>query len=129
MKGLTERQEQILAFIQAHHRRKAYWPSIRETQEHFEFKSTNAVIGHLRALERKGFLSRVPGQARAYRMNAQSDNDPSEETFLSIPIYGSIAAGYPDGIETGGEIGRLQVDPGTYGLRSHRNAFALKVRG
>ncbi|MGF1453115.1 MAG: transcriptional repressor LexA [Opitutales bacterium] len=129
MKGLTTRQEEILSFIQGHHRREAYWPSIREIQESFGFRSTNAVIGHLRALERKGFISRVPGQARAYRMSPAFEAPANSGDVIDVPIYGAIAAGYPDGVETAGEIGRLQLDISTSGLRSVGNAFALKVRG
>jgi SOS-response transcriptional repressors (RecA-mediated autopeptidases) len=61
MKDLTKRQEEILSFIEHHEWRNGYWPSIREIQEKFGFKSTNAVMGHLRALERKAVLERIPG--------------------------------------------------------------------
>lgn len=131
MKELTTRQHEILGFIQLMHRQQAYWPSIREIQEHFGFKSTNAVIGHLRALERKGYLTRVPGQARAFRITFDYTEETPEGAYevVDIPIYGAIAAGYPDGVEPAGEIGRLQIDAGTAGVRRSRRAFALKVRG
>ncbi|WOO40253.1 transcriptional repressor LexA [Rubellicoccus peritrichatus] len=131
MKGLTTRQHEILGFVQLHFRQQSYWPSIREIQSHFGFKSTNAVMGHLRALERKGYISRVSGQARAFRVTYDpNDEKPEDATeVIDIPVYGSIAAGYPDGVETGGEIGRLQIDVGTAGVRRSRRAFALKVRG
>ena len=131
MKELTLRQQEILGFIQLHQRSHGYWPSIRDIQAHFKFASTNAVMGHLRALEHKGSLARVPGHARAYRVT----HDPNEThpafamDVVDIPVYGSIAAGYPDGVEPGGEIGRLQIDAQTAGIRRARRAFALKVRG
>ena len=132
MKDLTIRQQEILGYLQLHERENGYWPSIREIQAHFGFKSTNAVMGHLRALERKGYISRVAGQARAFRVTYDTGEDKPEDTsdVVSIPIYGHIAAGYPDGVETGGEVGRLQIDAQTAGVpRSSRKAFALKVRG
>lgn len=131
MKGLTTRQHEILGFVQLHFRQMSYWPSIREIQGHFGFKSTNAVMGHLRALERKGYISRVPGQARAFRVTYDPDEERPEDAteVIDIPVYGSIAAGYPDGVETGGEIGRLQIDIDTAGVRRALRAFALKVRG
>jgi len=131
MKELTLRQQEILGFIQLHHRTHGYWPSIRDIQGHFKFASTNAVMGHLRALERKGSLSRVPGQARAYRVTHDPDDAPPAFALdvVDIPVYGNIAAGYPDGVEPGGEIGRLQIDAHTAGIRRARRAFALKVRG
>ena len=51
---LTARQREILDFLQRHQSEQGYWPSIREIQSRFRFKSTNAVFGHLKALEGKG---------------------------------------------------------------------------
>lgn len=132
MKALTFRQEEVLGYIQLHMREKGTWPSFREIEEHFGFRSTNAVMGHLRALERKGYISRVPGQARTFRINfdLNEENQPAEALdVVEIPIYGSIAAGFPDGVESSGEIGRLQIDTETAGIRRSRRTFALRVRG
>ncbi|MGE9295509.1 MAG: transcriptional repressor LexA [Puniceicoccales bacterium] len=131
MKGLTTRQHEILGFIQLHFRQEQFWPSIREIQTHFGFKSTNAVMGHLRALERKGYLSRAAGQARTFRVTYDDGENPplNAQPTVSIPIYGSIAAGYPEGVESAGEIGRLQLDIETAGVGRGQSAFALKVRG
>jgi len=132
MKELTYRQQEVLGYIQLHMRENGTWPSFREIEEHFGFRSTNAVMGHLRALEKKGYISRVPGQARTFRINFDLDEDsrPKEAlNVIDIPIYGSIAAGYPDGVEPAGEIGRLQIDVETAGVRNARRSFALRVRG
>jgi len=131
MKDLTLRQQEILGYLQVHSREHGYWPSIRDIQAHFGFKSTNAVMGHLRALEKKGCISRVAGQARAFRVTFDpEETTPSNATeVVEIPIFGHIAAGYPDGVQSGGEIGRLQIDAATGGIRRSRRAFALKVRG
>ncbi len=132
MDELTLRQQEILGYLQLHMRSYSTWPSFREIQAHFGFRSTNAVMGHLRALEKKGYISRVPGQARTFRitMDFNEENQPTDSVeVVDIPIYGTIAAGYPDGVETGGEIGRLQIDAETAGIRRARRAFALKVRG
>ncbi|MCD8482469.1 MAG: transcriptional repressor LexA [Verrucomicrobia bacterium] len=132
MKTLTLRQQEVLGYIQLHMRTYGTWPSFREIEDHFGFRSTNAVMGHLRALERKGHISRVPGQARTFRMTMELDEEARPENsidVIDIPIYGHIAAGYPDGVEPAGEIGRLQIDIETAGLRRSRRSFALKVRG
>lgn len=129
---LTQRQEEILAYIATHMREQGTWPSFREIQSHFGFKSTNAVMGHLKALEKKGYLTRVAGQARTFKLNHQlmEENLPADALDLvDVPLYGSIAAGYPDGVESSGEIGRLQVDRQTAGLGRGKRSFALKVRG
>lgn len=132
MKGLTYRQEEILGYLQLYQREHGTWPSFREIEEHFGFRSTNAVMGHLRALERKGYISRVPGQARTFRINFDlaEEHQPDEALeVVEIPIYGSIAAGFPDGVESGGAVGRMQIDAETAGVRRSRRSFALKVRG
>lgn len=131
MKELTTRQNEILGFIQIYFRSNQTWPSIREIQSHFDFKSTNAVMGHIKALERKGFITRVTGQARTFRVTY----DPEEEfpegagEVVDLPLYGSIPAGFAEGVESGGMIGRVQIDSETAGLRRSSRAFALKVRG
>ena len=134
MKELTQRQKEILEFIEHHEWRNGFWPSIREIQEKFQFKSTNAVMGHLRALEKKDVLERIPGQARTFRIHRPNDGEHTQlsedaHEVVDIPIVGAIAAGYPDRVEGAGEIGRLQVDIGSAGFSSLRRSFALQVRG
>ncbi len=132
MKELTVRQQEVLGYLQIHQAEHGTWPSFREIEKHFGFRSTNAVMGHLRALENKGYISRVAGQARTFRINLALDDQQVPEDALDvveIPIYGHIAAGYPDGVESAGEIGRLQIDSRTAGIRQSRRCFALLVRG
>ncbi len=132
MKALTFRQQQILTFIQERSHEQGYWPSIREIQQEFAFKSTNAVIGHLRALEKKGYLERQPHQARAFRLRLPSTGSvggPEMIDVVEIPVLGNVAAGYPDRVESGGEVGTLQVDAFTARQRRLRQTFAIRVRG
>ena len=134
MKELTTRQQEILSFIENHERQNGFWPSIREIQETFDFKSTNAVMGHLRALERKNFIQRIPGQARTFRIHHPDIIDmptiPEGTTDVaSVPVMGAIAAGYPDRVEPAGEIGQLQVDIQTARTFGRYRSFALQVRG
>lgn len=133
MKDLTLRQQEILGFIQVYLRDNGYWPSIREIQSHFDFKSTNAVMGHLRALEKKGYISRIPGQARTFRITYQNDDQRPEGAMnvveVDMELLGQIAAGYPDGVETAGEIARIQMDEATAKIHKSRRSFALKVSG
>lgn len=146
MKKLTEKQSAVFEFLKSHFLQRGYWPSIREIQSHFKFKSTNAVIGHLKALESKGYICRIEGQARAFRItdieglaksanaSALEQSSPyaaslNSQNVVSIPIMGNIAAGYPDGIESGEAVGQLQLDYKSAGIRRPERAFALKVRG
>ena len=130
MSDLTKRQREILEFICRHQVEQGYWPSIRDIQRYFRFKSTNAVVGHVRALEKKGAINRIPGQARAYRpVGFVSGRPLGGDEVVDVPVFGSIAAGYPDGVEPGDAVGRLQVDMATVSSNGGKRSFALRVRG
>lgn len=60
---LTERQTEILGWIRE--RVRMYGPTIREIAKAHGIKTTNGVVCHLRALERKGYVRRTAGKARA----------------------------------------------------------------
>ncbi len=127
---LTLRQQEILGFIRYFSEQNGFWPTIREIQKHFNLASTNGIARHLSALERKGQLIRPPGRARAFQLPAQSVSFPSEAmNVVDIPLFGSIPAGYAEGIESGNAVGRLQIDAETAGINRNQKAFALKVRG
>jgi len=129
MKGLTKCQQAVLMYLQDHHRTHGYWPSMREIQKFFKYRSLNSVLGHIKALETKGYMARIQGQARAYRPMSKKMVKPPKQAIAvgEVPVYGQIAAGYPDGVEPTGEIGLIQVDAQT--LSSMRKPFAIKVVG
>lgn len=59
---LTDRQAEVLAFIAANI--GCYGPSIREIARHLQVRNVTGVVGHLEALERKGYIRRTPNVAR-----------------------------------------------------------------
>lgn len=59
---LTARQAEALAFIRAN--AGLYGPSVREIAKHMGINNVTGVVGHLAALERKGFIRRRPNVAR-----------------------------------------------------------------
>ena len=63
MFGLTEKQTRILSFIGTFSKAQGFPPTIREIGLHFEI-SAPSVLDHLRALEKKGFIRRVPLKPR-----------------------------------------------------------------
>src|SRR5438874_3292340 len=84
---LTERQRKVLDFIQREQRERGLTPSTREIQSHFRFASQTSVMQYLAALERKGFLQRHAGKARALITPIQ------KVRIHDVPIYGQIPAG------------------------------------
>src|ERR1044072_3133498 len=84
---LTDRQRNVLDFIQHEQREKGVTPSTREIQNHFGFASQTSVMQYISALERKGFINRQARKARAL-------NTPLQKVRITdIPIYGQIPAG------------------------------------
>jgi len=64
---LTPRQADILGYVAVHQQEHGYAPVIREIGAAFGIRSPNAILGHLRALERKGYLKREPRKSRTLR--------------------------------------------------------------
>src|SRR5471030_2266820 len=67
MQGLTERQQMVLDFIRESITDRGYPPTLREIGARMGIRSTNGVNDHLRALERKGYLTREDMKSRALR--------------------------------------------------------------
>jgi repressor LexA len=57
---LTERQGQILSYLKRFVLQRGYPPTHRQIGDHFGIGSTNGVVGHLKALEKKWFIRREP---------------------------------------------------------------------
>src|SRR5258706_13264984 len=77
MQGLTDRQQQVLHYIRQSITDRGYPPTLREIWAHMGIRSTNGVNDHLRALERKGYLTREDMKSRALRPR---DLEPGEAT-------------------------------------------------
>lgn len=128
MKDLTDRQQEVLDFIVRRIDDEGYPPTLREIGEHMGIKSTNGVNDHLRALERKGVLSRGTSKSRALRpMNlaVKEEAPPAGET-LRVPLLGRIAAGQPITAFEDYED-QIMIDASLF--TTGANIFALTVRG
>ncbi|MFC7335589.1 transcriptional repressor LexA [Haloferula chungangensis] len=121
---LTQRQQEILDYLKESQRLRGVMPSTREIQESFGFASQTAAMSHLRALERKGAIQRLPGKARAVIF----PEDLDREEIVDIPIYGDIAAGMAQDVAPDKE-GCLSIDIASLGIRPTARTFALRVRG
>src|SRR5258708_12235853 len=62
--NLTERQQEVLDYITHMQATAGVMPSTREIQVHFGFASQTAAVNHLRALEKKGMIHRLPVKSR-----------------------------------------------------------------
>jgi len=87
MKNLTKRQEEILNLIKTHILDFGFPPTRADIAKTLGFKSPNAAEQHLRAIEKKGFITILSGASRGIILN-EAEND-------EIPVIGLVAAGGP----------------------------------
>jgi repressor LexA len=78
VQGLTERQQMVLDFIRQSIADRGYPPTLREIGAKMGIRSTNGVNDHLRALERKGYLTREDMKSRALRPTAHANSNESD---------------------------------------------------
>ena len=129
MKELTERQQQILRFIQGKQDSEGLTPTFREIAGHFRFRSPNAALAHVQALLAKGFLKNLPGRARS--LQVADPNAPKHRLrprVVSVAIYGAIPAGLPQDTAQE-EEGCVLIDVETLGIKPSARTFGLKVKG
>jgi repressor LexA len=87
--SLTSRQREIYEFLKEKITKRGYGPTVREIGAQFGIRSPNGVMCHLKALEKKGLISRESHMSRAIQLSDQ----PLSRT--SLPLAGRIAAGNP----------------------------------
>jgi len=121
MTYLTERQRDVLEFIEQNLDDNGVAPTLREISERFGFASTASAQKHIALLERKGFLRREKHQKRGLVLAHRPPTAPSE---IELPLMGTIAAGSP--IEAIADPEPVTVPPDFIGRGDH---FVLKVRG
>jgi repressor LexA len=156
VQGLTQRQQMVLDFIRQSISDRGYPPTLREIGARMGIRSTNGVNDHLRALERKGYLTREDMKSRALRPTTTHDvastlgeaggkasNDSShssnssgqrglfgnamdDEDIVEIQVLGRVAAGLPLFAEEH-VIDTVRVDRGL--LKGGREVFGLRVHG
>ena len=114
---LTKRQREVYEFIRDKITGRGYGPTVREIGDKFEISSPNGVMCHLKALEKKGLITREPNMSRAIQLTS----DPHEDDGL--PLVGQIAAGVlHEAIE--------QSERVNFGdMFSRKNMFVLEVSG
>ena len=78
--ALTSRQQEIYDFLRERIVTRGYGPTVREIGLRFEIKSPNGVMCHLKALEKKGMISRESHMSRAIQLS----NPPQPLTELAF---------------------------------------------
>ena len=87
--SLTPRQRDIYEFLKDKILNRGYGPTVREIGNEFGIRSPNGVMCHLKALEKKGLITRESHMSRAIQLA----DKPSRAT--SVALLGKVSAGSP----------------------------------
>ena len=124
-KPATERQRRILQAIAEFKAERGYPPSVREIGERVGLSSSSTIHAHLKALERRGLISRDPTKPRALRSEMEPAHGASPDTIV-VPVLGKVAAGVP--IIAAENVEGEFVLPAGFVPRASK-AFMLRVQG
>jgi repressor LexA len=113
----TDRQMEIYAFIRDKIHSRGYGPTVREIGQAFRIRSPNGVVCHLKALERKGMITRGRNKSRAIELV----NEPAH--LRGLPLAGWVAAGT---LRAADEVSERIDFSDLFGRDNH---FVLKVMG
>lgn len=130
MKRLTQRQQEVLDFIQQWIQDKQYPPSVREIATRFGLRSASGVHKHIKALVRKNFIAKDAFLSRSLRVLGSGGPvvtaTAGAALVVRVPVRGILAAG-------GSVIGLPPATPPLFlaaqSLADARGAFALQIGG
>ena len=114
---LTKRQKAVYEFIRSKIYSRGYGPTVREIGENFDIRSPNGVMCHLKALEKKGLITREANMSRAIQLAQEPPSD------RGLVLAGRVAAGVMHEAVEQNE----RVDFGD--MFGKKNMFALEVHG
>src|SRR5258708_9697284 len=124
---LTDRQRQVLEFIDTEVRRRGYPPSVREIGEAVGLSSPSTVHAHLGALQDKGYIHRDPTKPRALELTYEPTSGATVDRrpVRHVPLVGDVAAG--TGVLAAENI--EETFPVPEDLTGDGDLFMLHVRG
>lgn len=131
MKKLTKKQNRVLQAITRKINGNGIPPTLEELREELGMGSKNAVLSHLTALVKKGYIERS-SKARDIRVLKRAKRERAFDHNLEVgheiemPLIGTVAAGTP--VLTEENIERFIYVP-NYLVQSKQPCFALRVHG
>ncbi len=134
---LTQKQLDLLVFIDNYINTTARSPSFEEMKDGLNLKSKSGIHKLVNALVERGFIKQLPNKARALEVLKMPQNIPSgtlphnnpvnsnTEEMIEIPLHGKISAGTPiEAIRH--EVDTISIPPNMMGSKS---CYALTVEG
>ncbi|MBS1836835.1 MAG: transcriptional repressor LexA [Actinobacteria bacterium] len=124
---LTQRQHDVLAFIEKTVSERGYPPSVREIGQGVGLASPSTVHSHLHTLQRLGYLRRDATKPRAIEVTADTASGTTAERRPTrhVPLVGDVAAG--TGVLAQEQVEELLPLPADF--CGEGELFMLRVRG
>jgi len=93
--NITKKQQSVLRFIEKFINKKGYSPSYKEISEKFDV-NVNAIQKVIHVLVAKGYLEKLEGIARGFRILSMNEDEMNiKKNLVLIPVYGKVSAGEP----------------------------------
>ncbi|RLT39062.1 MAG: repressor LexA [Chloroflexi bacterium] len=125
--GLSEKQQDILRFLEEFITEHDYPPSIRDIQQGCGISSTSVVDYNLKRLEEKGLIRRDREVSRAIELlNGQGER---RRRTVQVPLLGPIAAGIPIPTHPDSVAPLDIIELTDEQVRGKANLYALRVQG
>ena len=130
-KKLSPRQERILDYIGEFIDDHDFPPTVRDIQSGCEISSTSVVDYNLQILQREGHIKRQPEVSRGINLVQRQRSRDSLRNIVSVPVYGSIAAGEPLLVPSAAERSEPDesLDLPTFLTKGKSDVYALRVKG
>ena len=128
---LSQRQENILDFIEKFLDDYQFPPTVRDIQSGCNISSTSVVDYNLQILQKEGYLNRLPDVSRGIELLENAYGE-SKKSIVKVPVLGFIAAGEPIPVNpiSAWESDEFDnVDIPAFLINSKSDVFGLKVKG
>ncbi len=128
---LTKKQKELFIYLRDYISSNDISPSFEEMKNAVNLKSKSGIHRLITSLEQRGYIKRLKHKARAMEITKELQNNIStvtntENSFLNIPLVGSIAAG--EAIEAINSSDSMISVPKSL-VSKHSTYFGLKVKG
>ena len=96
---LTKRQNDVYEHIRAYVREQGKPPTLQNIGDALGIRSTNGVTKHLHALEQKGYIRRIPHEARGIELlDGGADAFAFDSDVPSLPLVSRTDSANPDAL-------------------------------
>ena len=130
---LTKKQKELFVYLKDYISSNDISPSFEEMKNALNLKSKSGIHRLITSLEQRGYIKRLKHKARAMEItnnfpnkNINQINSDNNESFLNIPLVGSIAAG--EAIEAINSSESMISIPKSL-VTKNSTYFGLKVKG